>query len=395
MKEFGVWYYDLARTWDGRFPHPGAPELLGDKYEGWDATGAYLLAYAMPLKKIRLTGKQPNLAPQIDAATAQSLILDGRGWSNQDRTSAYDKLSKEELLERLGSWSVPVRERASMALTRRKGDKPVAALVRMLDDPNLHARYGACEALGYLKAAAEPAVPKLTALLDHEDLWLRVKASETLANIGPAAMKTLPKLLEKISQGPTAEDPRGMEQRFMTFAVFDQMLKNTLDGVDRDQLRKAVAAVLQNEDGRARGSVPGIYQKLSYEDLKPIMPQILEAIEKPAPSGEMFSDGVRIGGLKVLAKFHVEEGMKACVDYMRDQNKWASEHRTPEMLSILQSYGAHAQAFIPEIEKIAASWEGGEPDYPMHLSKEKVQMLRDAVQAIKAANERPELIRIR
>lgn len=33
------------------------------------------------------------------------------------------------------------------------------------------------------------------------------------------------------------------------------MLKNPLDGVDRDQLRKAVAAVLHNEDGRARGSV--------------------------------------------------------------------------------------------------------------------------------------------
>jgi hypothetical protein len=42
-----------------------------DSYGGWDATGGYLLAYAMPLKKILLTGKQPNIAPQIDAATAQ------------------------------------------------------------------------------------------------------------------------------------------------------------------------------------------------------------------------------------------------------------------------------------------------------------------------------------
>lgn len=395
MKEFGAWYYDLARTWDGRFPHPGAPEIRGDAYDGWDASGAYLLAYAMPFKKIRLTGKLPNLAPQIDAATAKSLILDGRGWSNNDRNSAYDKLSEKELLDKLHSWSVPVRERASMAIARCKGEKPVRELVTMLDDPNLYARYGACETLGHLKAAAEPAVPKLKALLDHEDLWLRVKAAESLANIGPAAMETLPKLLEKISQGPSTVDPRGMEQRFMTFAVFDQMLENSLDGVDRDQLRKAVAAVLHNEDGRARGSVPGIYQKLGYEDLKPIMPRILEAVEKPAPSGEMFSDAVRIGGLKVLAKHHVEEGMMACVYYIRDQNKWASERRTPEALSILQCYGAHAQAFIPELEKIAASWEEGEPDYPMPLSKQKVQMLRDAVQAIKASNDRPELVRMR
>ena len=52
MKEFGAWYYDLARRWDGSFPHQGPPEPDNDSYAGWDCTGAYLLAYAMPLKKI-------------------------------------------------------------------------------------------------------------------------------------------------------------------------------------------------------------------------------------------------------------------------------------------------------------------------------------------------------
>lgn len=395
MKEFGHWYYDLARTWDGQFPNPGAPELTGDAFRGWDATGGYLLAYGMPLKKIRLTGKQPNVAPQIDAATARSLILDGRGWSNTDRNSAYDKLNPDELLERLGSWSVPVRERAAMALMRRKGDRPVASLVAMLDAPDLHARYGACEALAYLRAAAAPAVPKLSALLDHEDLWLRVKAAETLAQIGPAAMSTLPKLLERIAEGPTTEDPRGMEQRFFTFAVFDRMLKQSLDGVDYDQLRKAVAAVLHNEDGRARGSAPVIYQKLGYEDLKPILPQVLEAIEKPAPSGEMFADGVRVGGLQVLAKYHIQEGMRAGIDYIRDQNRWASEHRTPELLGILKHYGAHLQAFIPELEAIAADFDDGEPDFPKHLSKQKAQAVRGFIEEIRNVQERPGLKRIR
>jgi hypothetical protein len=208
-------------------------------------------------------------------------------------------------------------------------------------------------------------------------------------------MAILPRLLEKISLGPTAGDPRGMEQRFMTFAVFDQMLKNSLDGVDRDQLRKAVAAVLHNEDGRARGSVPGIYQKLGFEDLKPILPEILAAIEKPAPSGEMFADGVRVGGLKVLSKHHVEEGMTACVNYLRDQNKWASEKRTPELLAILRTYGAHAQAFIPELEKIAVTFDAGEKDFPRTLSKQKARDVRDAIQAIQASQERPQLIRVR
>jgi Family of unknown function (DUF6288) len=50
MNEFGGRFFDLTRTWDFRFPHPGAPEPNGDSYKDWDATGGYLLAYAMPLK---------------------------------------------------------------------------------------------------------------------------------------------------------------------------------------------------------------------------------------------------------------------------------------------------------------------------------------------------------
>ncbi|MCF7837518.1 MAG: DUF6288 domain-containing protein, partial [Candidatus Marinimicrobia bacterium] len=112
MSEFGTWYFDLARGADGSFLHQGPPELVPDSFAGWDSTGGYLLAYAMPLKKILLTGKQPKVAPQLDAAAAKALILDGRGWSSRDRTSAYDKLSPDQLLEALGSWSPTVRDRA-------------------------------------------------------------------------------------------------------------------------------------------------------------------------------------------------------------------------------------------------------------------------------------------
>jgi hypothetical protein len=105
MQEFGAWYFDLARRWDGTFLHQGPPEMREDNYGNWDCTGAYLLAYAMPLKKIYLTGKRPSSVPQLDASTAQSLINDGRGWNNKDRNSYYDNLSTEQLVVRLSSWS--------------------------------------------------------------------------------------------------------------------------------------------------------------------------------------------------------------------------------------------------------------------------------------------------
>ena len=73
MREFGEWYYDLSRQWDGGFDHLGPPEAENDSYSGWDATGACLLAYAMPLKSLWLTGKRPGKVPQLDAAAAERI----------------------------------------------------------------------------------------------------------------------------------------------------------------------------------------------------------------------------------------------------------------------------------------------------------------------------------
>jgi len=394
MNEFGAWYFDLARRWDGSFPHQGPPEPAGDSYQGWDATGGYLLAYAMPLKKIYLTGKRPGVVPQIDAAAAQALILDGRGWSNKDRNSAYDKLSGDQLFECLGSWSPIVRERAAMALARRK-DTPVPALLKMLESPRLEARYGACQALAMLGGAAAPAVPALQKNLRHDDLWLRVKAADALAAIGQPAMTAIPELLERLAKGPSKDDPRGMEQRFLCFSVFGEMLKKSLDDVDRDLLRKAVAAGLHNQDGRARGSIGSVYWKLSNEEINPLLPAILDAVVEPSPSGEMFADEIRVEGLRVLAKHRIKEGIGACVNYTRDQNPWDSQVRTPKLMEILLSYGAHAKAVIPELTKIADYFEKDEKDFPRELMLMKAKCVRETIRAIEAATDKPELISIK
>ncbi len=148
MQEFGAWYLDLARRWDGSFIHQGPPEPRPDSYHNWDTTGAILLGYAMPLKKIRLTGKKPSITPHLTAPAAQTIVLDGRGWSNADRTSFYAKLSTGNLIERLSSWSIVVRERAAMELARRK-DVPMGDIVKLLAAPDLNSRYGACQGLAH------------------------------------------------------------------------------------------------------------------------------------------------------------------------------------------------------------------------------------------------------
>ena len=396
MSEFGSWYFDLARGADGNFLHQGPPEPEEDSYAGWDCTGGYLLAYAMPLKKLYLTGKKPDAVPQLDAAAAQSLVVDGRGWNNKDRHSFYDALSDEQILERLGNWSPVVRERAAMALGRRK-DAPVTPLIEMLDSPSLDARYGACQGLIFLRGRGTPSVDALQKTLSHEDLWLRIKAAEALAAIGAPATKVVPQLLELLARVDVKKDPRGRQQRYLSFALFDNegLLGRSLEGVDRPALYKAVRAGLKNQDGRARGSIGSVYRHLSLEEIKPLLPAIHEAIVQPAPSGEMFADGIRVEGLRLLSQHHIEDGISACVKYTRDQNPWASEARTPELMKILLTYGTHAKAVIPELTKIANYFEKDEKDFPPHLMRMKAGNVRETIAAIEASTDSPELIRLK
>lgn len=350
MQEFGQWYFDLARRWDGTFVHLGPPEAKNDSYAGWDATGAYLLAYAMPLKKIYLTGKRASIAKPLDATSAASLIADGRGWSNKDRTSFYDAMSEKDLLDRLGSWSPTVRERAAQALSRRK-PFPLEAVIAILGSPQLEARYGACEALALFKESAAPAVPKLMQAFHDKDLWMRVCAAKALAAIGQPAMNAVPALLERMAVGATKEDPRAMEQRYLCSALFGTMLKRSLDGVDRDLLRKAVVAGLQNQDGRARGEIGGVYQQLSYEDIKPLLPAIREAIVTQAPSGEMFASGIRLSGVELLAKHRIREGMTLCLQVM-EIDKWGKKDRIGRCLKIMAMYGGAAKPMLPQLRQL-------------------------------------------
>ncbi len=395
MAEFGSWYFDLARRWDHGYRHQGPPEPEHDSYEGWDATGSYLLAYAMPLKKLYLTGKVEGSVPRLDTAAAQSLVLDGRGWNNKDRNGFYDGLSIAQLMERLQSWSPIVRERAAMALGRRK-EVPIAPLVEMQGSPNLDARYGASQALTFLRGRSTPAIEALGKSLLHEDLWLRIKAADALAAIGKPASNTVPQLLEIMARVDTAKDPRGMQQRYLAFALFNRegMLGRSLENVDRQALYKAVKAGLKNEDGRARSSRGSVYRHLSLDEIRPLLPAIHEAIIQPAPSGEMFADEIRLEGLRILAKHHIEEGVAACVKYTREQNPWASELRTPEIMEVLLSYGTHAKVAIADLTRIANYFENEEPDFPKKLMRQKAKTVRETIAAIQASTHSPSLIRL-
>ena len=396
MKEFGTYYYDIARTHEGLFPHPGPPQATPDATAKWDASGAYLLAYAMPLKKLILTGRKPSTSKQLSAEEARSIISDGRGYSRIGSKSIYEDVAAETLIERLGSWSPVVRERAAEALARH-GKMPLEPIIALLDSKDLNTRLGACQALAQFEKSAAPAVPKLRETLKAEDMWLRIKAADALAAIGEAAKPAATDLLKMLICEPGPDDPRAMEQRYLCFALFNRggLLNKDLNGVDRALAIKAMSVGLTNEDGRARGAISGMYAKLTGEEIASLMPNINRSVMEPSLSGIMFSDGSRMEGLKLLAQKRMEEGIDASMYWLKTQNHWGSQKRTPILLDILLDYGVHAKGCIAELENLAADYEAGIPIYfPKKLSLEKAKCVRDAIVKLKATSEKPILQRI-
>ncbi|MEM9702492.1 MAG: acetylesterase, partial [Planctomycetota bacterium] len=324
----------------------------------------------------------------------EALLDDGRGWSNADRDGFYNELSTEELLRRLGSWAPTVRERAAMALGRRQQDVS-GDVVALLNSPDIHQRYGAAQALKHQRGRGGPAVPALTEAFRADDLWLRILAGEALADIGEPAKPAIPALLERFNVRDPLGDPRGMEQRYLAQALFAKrggLLGRSLEGVDREALLNAVRIGLQNEDGRARGAFSSVYQNLTFEELKPLLPAILEAIQTPAPSGIMFADQIQTEGLRLLAEHHVEEGIELLADYARTMKQHGSQKRIVTVMNLLKRYGAHARRVTDELEATAVYFETEERNFPKKLSREKARIVREAINEIEASTQEPVLV---
>ncbi|TWT55726.1 DUF6288 domain-containing protein [Allorhodopirellula solitaria] len=389
------WLYDLARQWDGSYPYQGSPygEEEHGKYADFDSTGAYLLAYALPLKSLYITGKKPSSVPPLDQSDVDDVIAAGRGFfaTKENDRFRYQDRSEQDLLGGLTSWSPSVRKRSARELGKRKGDFQPAVL-KLIASGDRYSRYGAAEALGQIEPSADPAasVSALTGALESDDLCLRILAGEAIASIGEPAMSAVPVMLQRLASPDLEQDPRGMEQRFLCFSLFNRrggLIGGSLDGVDRDLLLRAVRAGLQNQDGRARGSVGTVFKYLTYEEIKPLLPAIHQAIVEPAPSGIMFANQVRLAGVELLAKHRIREGMPLCIEIM-EIDKWGKKARITQCLKTLETYGAGAKPVLPQLREL-------EKDLLAHREHRMlspiIEQLGDLIEQIENGTEAVEL----
>jgi hypothetical protein len=349
------WYYDLARRWDGSFPYQGVAK--DDKYNDWDCTGAYLLAYLLPREKLSMTGKGRHQEAELTGAALADTIEAGRGFSVPEKgLTPYLAKSKEALIKDLTSWSPAVRQRASEVLGKKADDATVQTVLKMLSAKDGNTRYGACVALGEMKAA--PAVPALTEALKSDDVWLRIQATYALSAIGNPARQSAANLLD-LAVATDPNDPREITQRYIGYALFypggamgkPGMFAKSIKDVDQQKLYAAIERLLKNDDGRARGTITSVYKQLTYDEIKPLLPAIYESIKYQSPSGEMFASGVRLRGLDLFAQYRIKEGMPLCIEVM-DIDKWGKHARIPACLDTLETYGAAAKAVLPQLRDL-------------------------------------------
>ncbi len=384
------WYFDLERRWDGGFGYQASPGSNGDSTWGWDCTGARLLAYALPRRAIYLTGRGMTDGNRLSGEALKATIDAGRGVDWENRKTIYDGRPRGELFERLGNWSPIVRSRAAMSLGKQPGNA-TDDLLELYRTGGADQKRGALAALQHQGHRAAAAVPLLTRLLTHDDSGMRIAAIYALQGIGTAARPALPEML-RVARMTFPDDPRNLTRRHLGSVIFSDALID-IATVDREALFASVRELIRVDDGRARGQVAWLYKKMRFEDLKPILPDILWAVENSSPSGIMFAAGIRDAGLKLLADNHVEEAIPLLAQYARDQQQWGSQKRMVQIMSMLEGYGVHAKRVLPEL-KALAEFCRTEPDFPEWARIEKREALEASIRRIEATTQKTELVRL-
>ena len=263
------------------------------------------------------------------------------------------------IVQRLRTLCPSLGKRKIAQMLARREEDVVGRLLAMLAGKDRYARYGACQALAEIGPRAASAAPKLRRLLADEDRWLRSLAIAALARMDPPTRKAITPDLMKVAAATDRADPRRRVSRAAGQALFVRkrgasqggLLTESLDGVDRALLYAAVRAILRNEDAHARSYVGAIYSKLTAEDLRVLLPDIIRATREMAPSNVMFADGVRLVGLELLANLRIREGMKLCVELV-EPSRWGFARRAPRCLACLRSYGGNARGLIGELRKL-------------------------------------------
>ncbi|HSP41422.1 MAG TPA: DUF6288 domain-containing protein [Luteolibacter sp.] len=353
------WMLDLNRRWNGRFDYDclnGEGPNSGSQYNDFRMSTAALLTYALPLRQLRITGKNHDPARWLTSGdVAEAAAVDG-----------YDAVPRttSQLIADLASWSPMVQRRAAEQLATRSIDTATLnQLTALANDPNGTSRVGACLTLGRISnsGTANARAATLATLLTDPQNHVRFMSAEAMRYLPQTAkMSQLSAILTAAASTAKPllpfdeEDPLHFAHGRLCMLLFYSgsaygpkgvIWGTGINGVDRNLLYPAIRAVAANPIGQARGCLTETYRNLTAADVNALAGSIVESVRFGAPSDKMFNGGVRMGGLDALEKYKVAEGVPLSMIYMVDDTRGAAYTHG---LNILKKFANGSSTVTPD-----------------------------------------------
>jgi hypothetical protein len=344
-----AWWYDLNRRWDGSFSYvegDGSPADL--TYRGWTITPAMMLHFAVPQKKLYITGK--NLSPTLEltiAERAESLAA-----SKFTLEHAASPKTTAQLTAALGSFSPAVRNNWAAGYLAADPNHPsVSQLMTWALGTDQRLAEGACATLGFLKDPAS--TPALTSLLSSPNRSLRLISSQALDDMGESARPAAVDMLNAVITNqapldPLSEDPLQEAQSQLANGLFYDntgLLAKSFTGYDRNLILDVVRVLMRAPDSWSRRCLYTILEMLTFEEIQQLGQDLLDATQYKAPANGMYSKSIRIAGSQVMAKWRVVEGIPIIMDLM-EIFQWGKDWFQGQELDALLEYGGSLN-FMP------------------------------------------------
>jgi len=345
------WLHTLNRTWEGNFTYDCC-EYKNPvySYRGCSDAGSHLLNYCLGRHKLYITGKDAD----------RSIWLKGREVSDTIDLSSIDIKSKsdDELLALFGHTMPQIRVQAIWALRSRE-HKLIDSIRKMVNKGTRQQRDSAMGYFGYKcpKEIAAPSMEDIGSVLrdSSEDPGLRVAAAYSLCWFGEPAYKYYADMIQII----VADEPEDI------FGSIDESVSRSMTILcntpykaglvkDKQLYYKAVLKLLDHKRQSARTTGMTLIENIPLEDFHIVADKVLYIInDKDLNYHSYHNQGPRGGGIAVLAKLNIREGIKFSFDTLESKTgKFGFKIRM--LLNVFPKYGASSKKVLPKIKAIKA-----------------------------------------
>lgn len=389
--------FTLERQPDGRFVfqnNVGENGPKGDPKTKWDSTGARLLQLCIPRRVLYITGKDTARQTHLNDERIEQILHAGKLDYDSD---ARSRLTVDQILQLLHDPLPPTRSIGARALAEQNLNI-ADQLIALLDSDNRYARYGAAEALCKAGFASKEAADKLIRMMqEDEDIFFRRYAIDALINrderrgLLTVAKPAIPVLL-RMAVEHSPNDPRGVLQQHVARALFYRgnaqprrglLYKYGLESADASLLMPAIKDILTNQNGGTRSLTGWVYPHLTPAQIDQLWSDLYASSRYIAPSGIMFSAGIRAAALQTMADYHIKEGLDLAVWHI-GHNRGHGSVRVEEALQVIEQYGAHAKRILPELEKRYAEWAAFDAQRRRKTDDMPSILIRKTIDRIKA-----------